>query len=72
MMFVGVDALPHEGVDAVKKGILNATFEYPNGAKEAIELATKIAAGEKGPKAITLGTRLYTKDNADKGGVEVK
>jgi ribose transport system substrate-binding protein len=60
------------GCGCRQEGVLNATFEYPNGAKEAIELATKIAAGEKGPKAITLGTRLYTQDNADKGGVEVK
>jgi ribose transport system substrate-binding protein len=72
MMFVGVDALPNEGVDAVRKGILNATFEYPNGAKEAVELALKIAAGEKAPKSITLGTRLYTKDNVDNGGEPVK
>jgi len=70
MMFVGVDALPHEGVEAVRKGILNATFEYPNGAKEAIEQARKIAAG-KGkdvPKKIVLGTRLFTKENVEEGG----
>lgn len=73
MMFVGVDALPHEGIKAVKEGILSATFEYPNGAKEAIDLALKIAAGEKNPpKTITLGTRLYTKDNVDRGGEPVK
>ncbi len=72
MMFVGVDALPQEGVEAVKKGILNATFQYPNGAKEAIDLVTKIAAGEKAPKTITLGTRLFTKENVDKGGEAVK
>jgi ribose transport system substrate-binding protein len=72
MMFVGVDALPHEGVEAVRKGILNATFEYPNGAKEAIELALKIKAGEKAPKTVTLGTRLFTRQNVDKGGEPIK
>jgi len=73
MLFVGVDALPHEGIKAVKDGILTATFEYPNGAKEAIDLALKLAAGERNPpKTITLGTRLYTKDNVDKGGEPVK
>lgn len=72
MAFVGVDALPREGVEAVRKGILDATFEYPNGAKQAVELALKIAGGEKAPKSITLGTRLYTKDNVEKGGEEVK
>ena len=72
MLFVGVDALPQEGVDVVRKGILNATFQYPNGAKEAIDLALKIVAGEKPPKKITLGTRLFTKENVDKGGEPVK
>jgi ribose transport system substrate-binding protein len=72
MLFVGVDALPHEGVEAVRKGILNATFEYPNGAKEAIDLAIKAAAGEKVPRNVTLGTRLYTAENVDKGGAVVK
>lgn len=73
MVFVGVDALRHEGVEAVKSGKLDATFEYPNGAKEAVELALRIAGGEKNPpKTITLGTRLYTKENVEKGGEEVK
>ncbi len=72
MMFVGVDALPHEGVEAVRKGILNATFQYPNGAAEAIDVVVKLSAGEKPPKSITLGTRLFTKDNVDKGGEAVK
>lgn len=72
IIFVGVDALPHEGVEAVRKGILDATFEYPNGAKEAVDLALRITRGEKPPKTITLGTRLYTKDNVDKGGKEIK
>ncbi len=74
MIFVGVDALPHEGVEAVRKGILNATFEYPNGADKAIDSALKILGGNKAdiPKKLVLGTRLYTKDNVDKGGQEIK
>lgn len=71
MKFVGVDALPNEGMEAVKKGILDATFEYPNGASEAIKTALDIFAGKKPPKEITLGTRLYTKENIDKGGEKV-
>ena len=31
MKFVGIDALPHEGVQYVKQGILDATFPYPTG-----------------------------------------
>lgn len=68
MIFVGVDALPHEGVQAVKSGMLAATFEYPNGAAEAIDAAIKLSKGEKVEKTITLGTRLFTKENVDKGG----
>ena len=72
MIFVGVDALPHEGVEAVRNGILDATFEYPNGAALAIETAMKLGRGETVPKRITLGTRLYTKENVEKGGEEIK
>lgn len=71
MKFVGVDALPNEGMEAVRKGILDATFEYPNGANEAIKTALDIFAGKKPPKEIILGTRLYTKENVDKGGEKI-
>lgn len=71
MLFVGVDALPQEGVKAVRDGMLDATFLYPNGAAEAIDLALKILAGQEVPKHVTLGTRLYTKDNVDKGGTPI-
>lgn len=66
--FVGIDALPHEGVKYVKDGLLAATFQYPTGGTEAIENALKILKGEKVEKKITLGTKLFTKDNVDKGG----
>jgi ribose transport system substrate-binding protein len=74
MMFVGVDALPHEGVDAVRKGILDATFEYPNGAVEAVDVVLKIADGKGAevPRTITLGTKLFTRDNLDKGGEPIR
>lgn len=66
--FIGIDALPHEGVRYVKDGILSATFQYPTGGAEAIDIALKILKGEKVPKNITLGTRIFTKDNVAKGG----
>jgi ribose transport system substrate-binding protein len=68
MLFVGIDALPHEGVAYVKQDILSATFQYPTGGAEAIENALKILKGESVPKQITLGSRLFTKENADSGG----
>ena len=64
--FVGIDALPHEGVAYVKQGILDATFEYPTGGKEAIEVALKILNGEKVPKEIELSSRVYIKDQPPK------
>jgi ribose transport system substrate-binding protein len=68
MKFVGIDALPQEGVRYVKEGILDATFAYPTGGAEAVELAMKILAGEAVPKRITLGTRIFTKENVERGG----
>jgi ribose transport system substrate-binding protein len=72
MKFVGIDALPQEGIAYVRQGILNATFQYPTGGAQAIDTALKILHGESVPKEITLNTRLFTKDTVDQGGEEVK
>jgi ribose transport system substrate-binding protein len=66
--FVGIDALPQEGVMYVKQGILDATFQYPTGGAEAIDIAGKILNGAPVPKKITLGSRLFTKQNVGQGG----
>jgi ribose transport system substrate-binding protein len=68
ILFVGIDALPHEGVAYVSQGILSATFQYPTGGAEAIDMALKILKGDKVPKEVTLGSRLFTKENAAAGG----
>jgi ribose transport system substrate-binding protein len=68
IIFVGVDALPQEGVAYVRQGILDATFRYPTGGAEAIDTALKILKGEAVPKKIVLGTRLFDKSNAATGG----
>jgi ribose transport system substrate-binding protein len=68
MKFVGIDALPQEGQAYVQQGILDATFQYPTGGAEAIQNALKILNGEKVPKEITLGSRLFTKENIASGG----
>ena len=68
IIFIGIDALPHEGVAYVKDGMLSATFRYPTGGAEAIEIALKILNGEKVEKDITLGTQVITKDNATQTG----
>jgi ribose transport system substrate-binding protein len=72
MMFVGIDALPQEGVGYVKQGILSATFQYPTGGAEAIETALKVLQGEKVEKEIILGSRLFTKENVDQNGEALK
>ncbi len=66
--FVGIDALPHEGMKYVREGVLTATFYYPTLGPEAIATALKILRGEKVPKRMTLPTKLYTKENIDQGG----
>lgn len=68
IQFVGIDALPQEGVVYVRQGILDATFEYPTGGAEAIEVARKILHGEPVPHEITLRSRLFTRDNVASGG----
>ncbi len=72
MKFIGIDALPHEGIRYVSEGILDATFLYPTGGAEAIDVALKILNGEKTPKTIVLPTRLFTKANVASGGEELK
>lgn len=72
MKFVGIDALPQEGVAYVQQGILDATFQYPTGGAEAIETGLKILNGQKVPKEIVLGTRSYDKTTVAQGGQELK
>jgi ribose transport system substrate-binding protein len=68
IIFVGVDALPQEGVAYVKQGILDATFRYPTGGAEAIDTALKILQHQPVPKQIVLGTRLFDHSNIAQGG----
>jgi len=69
MIFLGIDALPQEGVMYVKNGILAATFQYPTGGAEAIDTVLKVLNKETVEKKIVLGSRLFTKDNVDSGGL---
>jgi len=68
MKFIGIDALPHEGVRYVKEGVLDATFVYPTGGAEAIGAALELLAGKKLPRRITLSTRIFTPENVERGG----
>ena len=68
IIFVGIDALPHEGQVYVKQGILEASFEYPTGGSDAVETALDILKERTVPKEIVLDSRVFTKDNIDQGG----
>jgi len=68
MIFVGIDGLPQEGVAYVQQGILDATFQYPTGAAEAIDAALKILRGQTVPREIILGSRVFDKDTVGQGG----
>jgi ribose transport system substrate-binding protein len=68
MLFVGIDALPHEGQMYVREGILDATFEYPTGGREAIDIVLALMGGETVPRHIVLDSRFYTAENVDQGG----
>jgi len=72
LKFVGIDALPQEGIAYVAQNILDATFQYPTGGAEAIDVARKIFAGESVPKHIVLGSRLFTADNVEAGGEAIE
>lgn len=70
--FIGIDALPDEGLRWVKSGELTATLLYPTPGETGLDMAMKVLRGEKVEKRITLPTRVFTKENVEKGGEAVK
>src|SRR5260370_4668042 len=61
--FLGIDALPNEGVTWVCKGELTATFLYATPGAEGVRQVLKIVKGEKVEKKITLPTMAGAKTN---------
>lgn len=63
MKFVGIDGLPglDGGRQAVTDGKLAATFVYPTGGREAIDIAVKILRGDSVAHRITLATERITR-----------
>ena len=59
--FLGVGALPAEGIEHVKAGELDVTFQSPTGGAEAVDAAVKLRDGNKIPKKIVLKSRFFTK-----------
>ncbi|CAD0186861.1 ABC transporter periplasmic-binding protein YtfQ [Ruegeria sp. THAF57] len=64
IIFIGVDALPGEGVTWVANGELSATFLYPTPGAEGLRQALKHLKGEEVPKSVVMGTEAITSDNA--------
>jgi ribose transport system substrate-binding protein len=65
---IGTDGLPGPagGIQAVASGQWAATFTYPTGAAEALDLAKKILldCASSVPDTVTVSTLAITKDNA--------
>ncbi|MGD9511313.1 MAG: substrate-binding domain-containing protein, partial [Geminicoccaceae bacterium] len=64
ILFLGIDALPDEGVRWVANGELAATFLYATPGAEGLRQAIKFLNGEQVEKTITLPTMAVTKENA--------
>ncbi len=62
--FIGVDALPGEGVTWVNNGELAATFLYPTPGAEGLRQAINLLNGGTLEKKIVLPTMTVTKENA--------
>jgi ribose transport system substrate-binding protein len=62
--FIGIDALPGEGVTWVKNGELTATFLYATPGAEGLIQAIKYLNGEKVEKNVVLPTMKVTAENA--------
>lgn len=62
VVVVGIDG-QREAFESITEGKMAATFIYPNGSAEAIEVGLKILKGEKVLKKIELETHLVDKSN---------
>ncbi|MBY5359904.1 substrate-binding domain-containing protein [Rhizobium leguminosarum] len=63
--FIGIDALPGEGVTWVKNGELTATFLYATPGADGLIQAIKYLNGEKVEKTVVLPTMKVTAENAE-------
>jgi len=68
MIFIGVDGLggPAGGIRKVMDGVLAATFVYPLGVQEAVDIANKILREPtyRPVREITLSSVMVTRENA--------
>ncbi len=55
----------------MQEGRLDATFEYPTGGAEAVDLAILLVHGIAVPREVVLGTRAFTRDSVASGGTPI-
>lgn len=65
IMFLGIDAIPAEGINWVHQGKLTATFLYMTPGAEGIRQAMKLLKGEKIAPNIILPTMVIDSSNAE-------
>ena len=63
--FIGIDAIPAEGVRWVAEGILDATFLYKTPGDEGLRQALRFLRGEAVDGRLTLPTRTIDRTNAN-------
>lgn len=61
--FLGIDGLPGEGIDAVQRGELSASYIYPTHGEEVIALALNILEGKKFKRVNTFKSFVVTPQN---------
>lgn len=64
LSFVGIDG-QGEAFDSIKAGEMTATFTYPNGGAEGVEIAYKLMMGETVPNPYVLDTVQVDASNID-------
>ena len=61
--FIGIDGLPGEGIDAVQKGQLSASYIYPTHGEEVIALALRILEGKPFERVNNMKSFIVTPQN---------
>ena len=61
--FIGIDGLPGEGIDAVQKGQLSASYIYPTHGEEVIALALNILEGKPFERVNNMKSFVITPQN---------
>lgn len=61
--FLGIDALPDEGIDAILHGKLAASYIYPTHGEEVIALALRILEGKRVERVNTMRSFVVTPQN---------